>query len=70
MAGSCHQKRGSGFSSLHGVAATYILVVLAAGFVLAAAWSRLQGHRNPASRTWLLIGTIFGAVSLWLFSRP
>jgi hypothetical protein len=52
------------------MAAEYILVVLGAGFLLAAAWTRLRGERNPASRTWLIVGTIFAAVSLWLFSRP
>jgi hypothetical protein len=51
------------------VAAKYILVVLAAGFLLAGAWNWLRGQRHPASRTWLIIGTIFGAVSTWLFLK-
>jgi hypothetical protein len=52
------------------MAAKYILVVLAAGFLLAAAWNRLRGQRNPASRTWLIIGTIFALVSVFLFAQP
>jgi len=28
-----------------------------------------MGALHPQARTWLLIAAIFGAVSLWLFSR-
>jgi len=49
------------------VAAKYILVVLAAGFLLAGAAHRLRIGRNPANRTWLLVGTIFALVGLFLF---
>jgi hypothetical protein len=48
--------------------AQYILAVLAAVFLIAAAVRRLSGDRGPRSRTWLLIGAIFALVSLWLFT--
>jgi hypothetical protein len=51
------------------LAAKYILVVLAAVFLLAATINRLRGGRNPASRTWLIVGTIFALVSLFLFAQ-
>jgi hypothetical protein len=46
-----------------------ILAVLSVAFL---AWSFVQiaeGRRwgDPAIRTWLLVGTIFGAVSAWLW---
>jgi hypothetical protein len=53
------------------VNAKYILAVLAVGF-LAAALMRLSlggGISHPQTRTWLLIGVIFGVVSGWLFYR-
>jgi hypothetical protein len=56
-------------SGVKGMPAKYIFAVLAAGFLLAAVLGGLRGERHPATRTWLLIGTIFAAVSLWLFSR-
>lgn len=51
------------------VAAHYVLPVLAVVFLMAAL---VQGTRNgfkfgPASRTWLIVASIFGAVSLWLW---
>jgi hypothetical protein len=49
------------------VVAKYILVVLAAGFLLAGAANRLGIGRNPANRTWLLVGTILALVGLFLF---
>jgi hypothetical protein len=52
------------------VGAKYILAVIAAAF-LAAALTRLSrggGISHPHTKTWLLIGAIFGAVSAWLFS--
>ena len=51
------------------MATNYILVALSAGFLLAGAYRRLTSGPGPQSRTWLLVGAIFGAVSLWLFSR-
>ena len=51
------------------VAAKYILVVLAAGFLLAGAANRLRIGINPANRTWLLVGTIFALVGLFLFAQ-
>jgi hypothetical protein len=46
--------------------AKYILAVMAVAFLIAAAVRRAH---TAQSRTWLLIAVIFGAVSLWLFSR-
>jgi len=51
------------------MAAKYILVVLAAGFLIAGASNRLRIGRNPANRTWLLVGTIFALVGLFLFAQ-
>jgi bacteriorhodopsin len=52
------------------VAAQYILAVLACAFLLAGAMGLARsGLSHPQSRTWLLIGIIFGAVSAWLFYR-
>ena len=49
------------------VAAKYILTVLAAVFL---AMTLLRGGpSHPQSRTWLIIGVIFGVVSAWLFSQ-
>ncbi|MDP6582348.1 MAG: hypothetical protein QF681_16970 [Vicinamibacterales bacterium] len=46
----------------------YILAVLSVVF-LVAAWIRItrDGPAHPQTRTWLLIGAIFGIVSGWLF---
>jgi hypothetical protein len=52
------------------MAAKYILVVLGAGFLVAGASNRLRIGRNPANRTWLLVGTIFALVGLLLFAQP
>ena len=51
------------------MAAKYILPLLAACFLLAALWrlSRDSFKLGPASRTWLTIALIFGAVSGWLW---
>jgi hypothetical protein len=43
------------------------VAVLALVFLVAAAASRARGDRGLQSRTWLLIGTNFGLVSLTLF---
>jgi hypothetical protein len=48
----------------------YILAVLAFIFLTAGASRLLAPGRSAQSRTWLLIGGIFAAVSLWLFTRP
>ena len=51
------------------VAAKYILAALAAVF-LALGVVRLTGvAAQSSSRTWLLVGAIFAAVSAWLFSQ-
>jgi hypothetical protein len=52
--------------------AKYILAALAVAFI-ALAFRRLGqsggGPMHPQARTWLLVGAIFGVVSIWLFSR-
>ena len=51
------------------MAARYILSVLSAVFLALAGlriW-RDSGRIQPASRTWLLIGTIFALVSVYLW---
>ena len=54
------------------MAAKYILALLAAAFLLAALWrlSRDGFKLGPASRTWLMIAVLFGAVSAWLWWSP
>ena len=49
--------------------ARHILPVLAAVFLAFGGLRviRAGGRIDPASRTWLLIAVIFGAVSLWLW---
>jgi hypothetical protein len=51
------------------MAAKYILVVIGAGFVAAALIRVFLGGEvlHPQTKTWLLIGVIFAAVSAWLF---
>lgn len=51
------------------MAAKYILSLLAVVFLLAALWRvwREGLKLGPASRTWLLVALIFGAVSGWLW---
>jgi hypothetical protein len=49
------------------VAAKYILAGLALAFLGAGAVRLLGGRPSPQGRTWLLIGVIFGIVSMWLF---
>jgi hypothetical protein len=52
------------------VAAKYILAALAVVFLVAALVrvSRGGGLSHPQTKTWLVIGVIFAAVSAWLFS--
>jgi len=49
--------------------AKYILATLALAFLLAGAGRHVTRGPNPQARTWLLVGAIFAAVSLWLFAR-
>jgi hypothetical protein len=51
------------------MAAKYILAGLALAFLFAGAIRLLGagGRPHAQSRTWLLIGVIFGVVSAWLF---
>jgi hypothetical protein len=46
------------------VAAKYILAGLAGLFLLMGLLR--GGPSHPQSRTWLIVGAIFGAVSVWL----
>jgi len=53
------------------VATKYILAGLALAFLIGGA-VRLFGdpvRARPQGRTWLLIGIIFGLVTVWLFSQ-
>jgi hypothetical protein len=47
----------------------YILAVLAAVFLVSAAWRVASGRgwRHPQVRSWLLLAAIFSGVSAWLF---
>jgi hypothetical protein len=51
------------------VATKYVLAVLACAFFIAGAAALARGgvRRRLQSRTWLLIGVIFGLASAWLF---
>ena len=51
------------------MAAKYILGLLCAAFLMATLWrlSRDGFKLGPASRTWLMIAVLFGAVSAWLW---
>ena len=51
------------------MAAKYILVLASAIFLLLAIARIVKDgmHIGPASRTWLIVGCIFGLVSLWLW---
>jgi hypothetical protein len=53
------------------MAAKYIFAALALTFLIAAAMTRRRagGRPHPAQKTWLLVGTIFAAVSIWLSYR-
>ena len=53
------------------MAAKIILAVLSAVFLVAGAVRLLRdgGRIGPASKTWLLVGTIFAAVSIWLWRQ-
>jgi hypothetical protein len=53
------------------VATKYILAALSVVFLTLAISriARTGAASHPQARTWLLIGGIFGAVSVWLFSR-
>ena len=51
------------------MATKYILAALAAVFLILAVsrMARGGGAAHPQSRTWLIIGVMFGVVSAWLF---
>jgi hypothetical protein len=48
--------------------AKYILAALACVFLVAGALAIARPQRRIQGRTWLLVGGIFAAVSLWLFA--
>jgi uncharacterized membrane protein YdcZ (DUF606 family) len=52
------------------VATKFILGVLSAVFLVLGVTRLLRdgGTLKPAAKSWLLIGGIFGAVSVWLFN--
>jgi hypothetical protein len=51
------------------VAAKYILAALSVVFIILAIsrTARGGGASHPQTKTWLIIGLIFAAVSAWLF---
>jgi hypothetical protein len=49
--------------------AKYILGAFAVVFLVAGAVRLVSGRRSAQARTWLLVGAIFAAASLWLFTR-
>jgi hypothetical protein len=51
------------------LATKFILAGLAVVFLIAAVLrlGRDRGRIGPASKTWLIIAFVFGAVSLWLW---
>ena len=48
--------------------ARYILAALGSIFLLLAVVGIATGRPRPQTRTWLLVGGIFLAVAVWLFS--
>ena len=52
------------------MAAKYILAILSVVFLLAAGLRLIRdcGRIAPASKTWLVVAVVFGAVSLWLWT--
>ena len=51
------------------MAAKYILAALSVLFLFLAISGRAGGRPRPQTRTWLLVGIIFGVASAWLFSQ-
>ena len=52
------------------MAAKYVLAVVGAVFLATGILRACRlGASHPQARTWMLIGAIFGAVSVWLFTR-
>ena len=49
--------------------AQYILAILACVLLTLGTIGLVTGRPRPQARTWLLVGSIFGLVSLWLFAR-
>ena len=47
--------------------AKYILAGLSLLFLILAVAGRSGGRPRPQTRTWLIVGVIFGMVSAWLF---
>jgi hypothetical protein len=51
------------------MAAKYILATLACAFLIAGTRGMARPEKRIQSRTWLLVGAIFGLISFWLFAR-
>ena len=49
------------------MAAKYILAALSILFLTLAILGRASGRPRPQTRTWLMVGVIFGVVAAWLF---
>jgi hypothetical protein len=49
------------------MAAKYILAALSLLFLALAIFGAAQGRPRPQTRTWLIVGVIFGVVAAWLF---
>lgn len=51
--------------------AVHVFAVLGPLFLALAAWRfATSGTLGPQARTWLLIGTVFSAVAVWLAWAP
>lgn len=47
-----------------------VFAVLGPGFLILAGWRFVRaGALVPQARTWLIIGVLFSAVAVWLWSR-
>jgi len=51
------------------MAARYILAVLSLVFLTLALVGSARGRPRPQTRTWLIVGVIFGVVAAWLFAQ-
>jgi hypothetical protein len=55
---------------MQGLGAPLIFAVLGPCFLLLGAWRWLAAGRVvPQARAWLIVGAIFSAVALWLWSK-
>jgi hypothetical protein len=49
--------------------AKYILAALSVLFLALALFGSTRGRPRPQTRTWLIVGVIFGVVAAWLFAQ-